>query len=80
MMCSIQQTAKFKKDLKRVKMRGYDLSLLKEIIELLQKKNIFQNVFLTMSSMVILSVIVNVMFSRIGCSSTGILRTNLFSF
>lgn len=32
MMYSIRPTTKFQKDLKRIKKRGYDISLLKEII------------------------------------------------
>jgi mRNA interferase YafQ len=36
-MYSIQATNQFKKDVKRCKKRGYDLGLLKQIIDLLQK-------------------------------------------
>jgi mRNA interferase YafQ len=36
-MYSIKATNQFKKDVKRCKKRGYDLSLLEQVVDLLQK-------------------------------------------
>ena len=44
-MLKLVTTAKFRKDYKRIKKRGYDLSLLEDVLDqLLQEKTLEQNI------------------------------------
>ena len=45
-MYEIKTTTKFEKDLKLIKKRGYDLKLLKEVIETLSKGEEYQDHYL----------------------------------
>ena len=45
-MYEIKTTTRFEKDLKLIKKRGYDLKLLKEVIEILSKGEEYQDHYL----------------------------------
>ena len=71
----IEMSTKFKKDYQLAKKRGYDIRLLKEVIELLAEGKCFPKSILTMHLAAIMPEAGSVIFCPIGCLFTELRKS-----